>query len=127
LKAYFESDDPSLSKPPTYGTLLVHPLLKTLFVQEKTHERLRGNIVEIINTTVIKGTIAGPQSLERSFMGQLMKQHRGKVQAKVALMVMKEEMRKRLEFIPQGSMFRVRHRTPDEVEALEIGTIATSD
>lgn len=52
-------------------------------------------------------------------MGQLMKRYRGKVQANRALEIMKEEMGKRLEFIPQGHTFKVRHRTVEELEALE--------
>jgi len=51
-------------------------------------------------------------------MGQLMKRYRGKVEADRASKLLKEEMDRRLEFIPRGNVFSIRHRTADEIESL---------
>jgi len=118
LRSYFESPFP---KPPIYGTLLLHPLLKTLVAQgaQDRLREVRQEIIEIINSTEIKTTTSGPESLQRSYMGQLMKRYRGKVEADRASKLLKEEMDRRLEFIPRGNVFSVRQRTADEIESLD--------
>ena len=52
-------------------------------------------------------------------MGRLMKIYRGEVEADRASKMLREEMDRRLEFIPRGKVFSVRHRTADEIEALD--------
>jgi hypothetical protein len=103
-----------------YGSVLAHPLLETLIEHQTSEQRLRETIVKIIESTELREKTRGVEALHKVYMGKLMERFRGKVKVGDAERVVKEEMERRLEFIPEGKkMFSVRVRTSEELEEEE--------
>jgi hypothetical protein len=91
LESYLPPNDPIQCLPSS------HPLLPSLTDREAQNQELRQKVIDIIESTVIQGELRrGFATLEKLYMGKLMKDLKGKVDAKVALEIIREEGRKRI-------------------------------
>ena len=113
LQAYFPPNEP-LDVPPSQ-----HPLLSSLSDQSQENDKIRNLVGEIIATTPLQKKVGEIESVERRYMGKLMPQMRGKLDANVARTIIQEEMGKRLEFSrPESGSTRywlVRHKPLEAV------------
>jgi hypothetical protein len=91
-----------------------HKLLSTLTNREEQHDTLRQKVIEIITSTPPHSRIRdGMQTLEKLYMGKLMRDLKGRVDADVALKVIREEIASRIEITPsegKGRYYMVRMR-----------------
>lgn len=108
LKAYFPPNQVH-DVPPTK-----HPLLKSLTQQLPEIEEIQRRVIDIIsNTAVQEQTRDGAQTLEKFFMGRLMRDLRGKVNASLAQEIIREEIDVHFEIIPptkKGGYHTVKRR-----------------
>jgi hypothetical protein len=105
MEAYLPPNEPSRV------SLHEHPLLATFSDRTEENEQIRKNVIDIITTTPMKQVVRGIHSVEKKYMGQLMRQSKGKVDVELALKIIKEEIAKRFEFEPAGpSSLKVKPR-----------------
>jgi hypothetical protein len=117
LQTYFPPNEPP-NIPPSQ-----HPLLSTFADNVQENDQIRELVIEIIATTPLQKKVREMESLERGYMGKLMRQMRGKLDANLAREIIQEEMTRRLEFIRPESgstkYWTVRRRSPEEVSKKE--------
>jgi hypothetical protein len=91
LESYFPPNEPIQCLPSH------HPLLATLTNREAFNQGLRQKVIHIIESTELQEELRhGFTTLERLYMGKLMKDLKGKVDAKVALEIIRKEARMRI-------------------------------
>jgi Glu-tRNA(Gln) amidotransferase subunit E-like FAD-binding protein len=105
LKAYFPPHEPVWELPSE------HPLLNSLLVEP---DNLREQIIEIIKKSEPKPVRDGMKTLEQFYMGQLMKELRGRVDASRAREIIREEAAALLDIVPppkKGGRYEVRFKS----------------